>query len=299
MKADEMSVCRICYADDLEAKWRVHGFEWARCRACGSLVVTNVPSSNFFDEHYNDAYYQNADAKAQRGRYIDYVGHRPFIQANLQRRVEWAQHLMKQETNATWLDIGCAAGFLMDVVRTAGFSAYGLDYAGFGPAYARDVLSLPNARQGTLDAIPDDFPNRFDIISFMDVLEHVPDQHHTLSRAAELLVDGGYMIGETFIPDSLTAQVMGKRWHAIDPPNHLAVLSLDGIDRLLSQHGLQRVGLARMARRLSATSVLSKFGTIGQHLGVALNRTRLGSIGVPVQLNDAAVWLYQKGTGTR
>jgi SAM-dependent methyltransferase len=155
-------------------------------------------------------------------------------------------------------------------------------------------LKLPNARQGTLDNMPTDFPKTFDVISFMDVLEHLPSQYDSLTRAAQLVSHGGYVIGETFVPHSTTAEWLGKNWHAIDPPNHLAVLSPKAIDGIMTSHGLHMVASTRMARRLSLTSVATKFGRIGGRIAQWMEKTALNQVGVPIQLFDALLWMYRK-----
>jgi SAM-dependent methyltransferase len=301
MTSTETFMCRVCgSATTLKPLWQVRGFQWATCETCGSLLVPEVPTAEFWQTFYADDYYAGGEADELRvGAYVDYVGHRAFIQANLRRRVAWAVQQM-QRSSGCWLDIGCAAGFLLDEVRRTGFAPYGLDYAAFGPAYAREHLQLPNARQGTLDDFPADFPRQFDVISFMDVLEHLPNQHDALQRAVDLLAPGGFVMGETFVPESAIARFTGRWWHAIDPPNHLAILSPKGIETLMSANKMRLVGAVFMPRRLALSSVISKFGGLGKKLATQVEaRPALSGLGIPIQLFDARLWLYQKPHGSQ
>jgi hypothetical protein len=82
--------CRVCGKQPMfHPLWQVRGFDWAQCEACGSLLVVNVPTATYFETHYNDDYYAGDAERFQVGSYVDYIGHRPFIQANLARRVNW------------------------------------------------------------------------------------------------------------------------------------------------------------------------------------------------------------------
>lgn len=301
MTSTTMLVCRVCGKETtIKPLWEVRGFKWVACQTCGSLLLPEVPTAEFWQTFYADDYYSGGEADEVRvGAYVDYVGHRAFIQANLQRRVGWAVQQM-QRTTGRWLDIGCAAGFLLDEVRRIGFDPYGLDYAAFGPAYAREHLQLPNARQGTLDDFPVDFPLQFDVISFMDVLEHLPNQHDALQNAINLLAPGGFIMGETFVPESAIARFTGRWWHAIDPPNHLAILSPQGIDSLMRAHDMRLTGAVFMPRRLALSSVISKFGGLGKRLATYVESSpALSKAGIPIQLWDARLWLYQKPPGSR
>jgi len=291
---DNQPNCQLCLSKDWRPLWQVRSYDWAACDVCGSWQVMNPPAQEFFVDFYGNDYYQRTkDTPMRDGAYVDYIGHQNFIQNNLRQRMLWALPFMGSEQHS-WLDVGCAAGFLLDVVRENGFAPYGLDYAPFGPQYAREQLHLPNARQGTLDTIPTDFPPQFQVISFMDVLEHLPNQHEALKRACDLCEPGGYVLGETFVPECRLARTLGPWWHAVDPPNHLLLLGTVGIDQLMTREGFTLVAESYQPRRLSVASLVSKFGGLGKQLASRLNNGGVSAWGVNIQLWDARLWLYRK-----
>jgi len=291
---DTPPTCQLCHHKDWRPLWQVRHYDWAACNICDSWQVMNKPSETFFVDFYGNDYYQRSkDTPMRDGAYVDYIGHQMFIQNNLRQRLLWALPYMGTKRGA-WLDVGCAAGFLLDVVREKGFSPYGLDYAPFGPQYAREQLHLANARQGTLDSIPTDFPDYFQVISFMDVLEHLPDQQAALQKACNLCEPGGYVLGETFVTESRLARSLGPWWHAVDPPNHLLLLGTAGIDQLMTNQGMSLMAESYQPRRLSVSSLVSKFGTLGKRIATRLNTGRISAWGVNIQLWDARLWLYRK-----
>ena len=284
--------CRVCGAQDTQPLWAAKGFDWTRCARCGGIQVARLPSPEMLDDLYNRNYYEGHKEAYDMSRYVDYIGQRTFIQANLRRRVEWGiKHMQAAAAGRSWLDIGCAAGFLLDEVRQRGFAPYGLDYADFGPSYAQTHMNMPNVRQGTIDALPADFPAHFDVISYIDVIEHLPCPGDVLSRTTDLLAPGGYLIGETFDPNCWFARVCGPAWHAIDPPNHLNILSLTGIDHLMQGRGLKLVARASFPRTISLPTIASK---LYRKAAPMLYHSPLRNAGIPLWFNDVVIWIYQK-----
>ncbi len=294
MKSDHVAVCRVCGVAACTPLWTVRSFDWVRCRQCGSLQTSRVYSASELDQYYALDYYEGYRGRQDQGAYIDYIGQRTFIQGNLQRRVDFASRYMSIAEEADWLDIGCAAGFLLDVVRGYGYVPWGIDYSDYGPHYARTSLAISGARQATIETLPADFPPFFDVISAIDVVEHVTDQRDMLVRCANHLKPGGYLVCETFDPTSLLARAAGPYWHAIDPPNHFAILSLAGIDMVLRQHALRLVKATRLPRWLSIPAIATKFGSAGRYVSDRLYKSQLAAVGVPISLNDVVLWIYRK-----
>ncbi|MCA9902630.1 MAG: class I SAM-dependent methyltransferase [Anaerolineae bacterium] len=281
----------MCGATQSTRMWAAKGFEWSRCEVCRSLQVTHLPTPETLDELYSKNYYEGYKEDYDMRRYVDYIGQRSFIQGNLKRRVTWAQKHLALDAEATWLDVGCAAGFLLDVVHEHGFLPYGLDYSDFGPEYAQRELHMPNVRQGTIDALPEDFPRVFDVISYIDVLEHIPCPQDILQKSIDLVAPGGYLIGETFDPNSWFAQTSGAKWHAIDPPNHLNIMSLKAIDNLMVSRGLSLVARGSFPRTISVPTIASK---LYRQAAPALYRSPLRNLGIPLWFNDVVIWMYRK-----
>jgi SAM-dependent methyltransferase len=105
------------------------------------------------------------------------------------------------------LDVGCGLGFSLLAARDAGFEALGLD-----PLGPEDPDQRPGRRilRGTLETFSD--PGPFDLISMVDVIEHVRDPIAALRRAGELLAPGGVLLIATNDSSSFGARVLGSRW---------------------------------------------------------------------------------------
>ena len=63
--------------------------------------------------------------------------------------------------------------------------------------------------------------NSFDVITFLDVFEHIPFPRQVLERVNLLLKPDGLLVLNLPDTGSWCAQILGKRWALIIPPEHL------------------------------------------------------------------------------
>ena len=76
----------------------------------------------------------------------------------------------------TFLDVGCAYGYLVEALRDLGVDAYGVDVSEYAISQVREDIR-PYCR--VCDAVrdfPKDFPERFDCISSIEVAEHLYEE---------------------------------------------------------------------------------------------------------------------------
>ena len=82
--------------------------------------------------------------------------------------------LLEQLEFSSFLDVGCAEGYLVNVVRSVfGVDSYAIDIAPSGVKRARDLYDIPGA---AADALRLPFPDKtFDVVLSSETLEHVSD----------------------------------------------------------------------------------------------------------------------------
>ena len=87
-----------------------------------------------------------------------------------------AERIMEGIAPASALDVGCAMGFLVEALRARGVAAWGCDLS----AFAISQVSADTAafcRVLPIGApLPTDWPPRFDLVTCIEVLEHLPAQ---------------------------------------------------------------------------------------------------------------------------
>lgn len=72
------------------------------------------------------------------------------------------------------LDVGCAMGFLVEALRRRGVEAWGVDVSAYAIGQV-DASVAPFCRVSSIGAaLPADWPERFDLVTCIEVLEHLP-----------------------------------------------------------------------------------------------------------------------------
>jgi SAM-dependent methyltransferase len=105
-----------------------------------------------------------------------------------------------------------------------------------GAVDAGQAMGL-DIRGGELDelALPD---SGFDVVSMIEVVEHVPDPNALLASARRLLRPGGMLYLTTPNGRGISARVLGVRWSVLSPPEHLQLFSIRGLRIVLERAGL-------------------------------------------------------------
>ncbi len=125
---------------------------------------------------------------------------RPLHQIN-PLRLDWITGLVSLEGKRV-LDVGCGGGILADSMARRGAKVLGIDLA----TKALKVAQLHALEAGTPDvsyreisaeALGDEQPDSFDVVTCMEMLEHVPDPSLVISACAKLVKPGGYVFFST------------------------------------------------------------------------------------------------------
>ena len=99
------------------------------------------------------------------------------------------------------LDVGCGGGLLSEALAREGAIVTGIDLSPDVLAVARMHLHESGLevdyRDTSAEALAAEAPGRFDVVTCMEVLEHVPDPASMLAACAALLKPGGMLFAST------------------------------------------------------------------------------------------------------
>jgi 2-polyprenyl-6-hydroxyphenyl methylase / 3-demethylubiquinone-9 3-methyltransferase len=125
---------------------------------------------------------------------------RPLHQIN-PLRLEWINGIASLQGKKV-LDVGCGGGILTDAMARSGAHALGIDLATKSLKVAQ-LHSLeaqtPNVqyREVAVEALAAEQPASFDVITCMEMLEHVPDPSSIVRACAQLVKPGGHVFFST------------------------------------------------------------------------------------------------------
>ena len=245
-----MSVaCPLCDGESAVPFVEKAGHAIVRCAGCGLVFAAEPPSAAELRALYAEPSYF-----AGERYYLDYVAHERNHR-RLARRVlrEMARHAPGR---GRLLDVGAAAGFLLDEARRDGWQAAGVELSPSMSRHARDSLGLEVVSGALQDA--GFAPASFDAVSFIDSIEHVAEPRATVARALELLKPGGIMSVLTPNVASALARLMGPGWPHYTPPEHLLYFSRSTLCQLLGSAGLRVESVSALGHYFSLAELGNK-----------------------------------------
>jgi 2-polyprenyl-6-hydroxyphenyl methylase/3-demethylubiquinone-9 3-methyltransferase len=99
------------------------------------------------------------------------------------------------------LDIGCGGGILAEALTQRGAKVTGIDMADISLDVAKMHLHESKLEIDyqlvTVEAFSEDHAGEFDVVTCLEMLEHVPDPESIVASAAKLLKPGGHLFFST------------------------------------------------------------------------------------------------------
>ncbi|MEP6609170.1 MAG: bifunctional 2-polyprenyl-6-hydroxyphenol methylase/3-demethylubiquinol 3-O-methyltransferase UbiG [Burkholderiaceae bacterium] len=124
---------------------------------------------------------------------------RPLHEIN-PARLDWIDRLAPL-TGKSVLDVGCGGGVLTEAMARKSDRVMGIDLAEKPLQVARLHALESNARveyrECAAEALAAEQPDRFDVVTCMEMLEHVPDPASTVAACAILTRPGGWTFFST------------------------------------------------------------------------------------------------------
>lgn len=103
------------------------------------------------------------------------------------------------------LDVGSGGGMMIEEARRAGFDAEGIDLC--EPLVKRGRARGLRIHHGRIEDFTD--MGRFDVVTMMDLIEHVPNPLEVMTAVGKLLVPGGLFV--CYTPNHRAAIVLASR----------------------------------------------------------------------------------------
>ena len=217
--------CPACDGETSRALGAKNGFLLRDCDGCGALFVD--PSAS-----------PDADPAALYAQgYAEEEAMPSLVAASLETLVRGCESFRR---TGRWLDVGYGQGDLLAIASAHLWSCYGTEVA--QPALARARQRGWTVAEDA-DADPRFVREGFDVVTMIELLEHVPRPRRFLRAAAAWLRPGGLLYVTTPNARSLNRRALGLGWSVVVPPEHLTLFSARALSAGLAEAGFGRVRL--------------------------------------------------------
>lgn len=222
---DAAPACPICAAPTVPEE-RFGPAPLFRCDACTFVQLAGDVDPAL----YGDAYF----ASYAGG---DYLAEEP--QRRHESRIRLDLLAQVAPARGRLLEVGAAAGFLLDEARAAGWQGVGIEPNDAMAAHARDALGL-DVRSGRLGEVPLE-PASFDAACAFHVVEHLDAPLDALRAVHDALRPGGHVLVEVPNARSAAARRLGAAWQPLDLPYHVGHHGPRSLRTLLERAGFDVV----------------------------------------------------------
>jgi 2-polyprenyl-3-methyl-5-hydroxy-6-metoxy-1,4-benzoquinol methylase len=265
--------CPICAGTAFKHLWKVNGYSIVRCRQCSLVFVEERVTPEELNAHYSipDGSYgeDNSDCL---------IYYYEILRGLIERRYPQGGKI---------LDIGCASGWFLDVMK--GWECHGNEIS---EAYSKIARERWGDRIVT--GLFEDYPLRkeyFDVITLQDVFDHLRDPVAILNKCQAMLKPGGMIVIKVHNISCLYAKLTGRRFYAVMPPSHLFYYDKSTLDRLLSKTGFQLTDARFIAHILRIRIVFHRlaqanFQSLAFRISQRLRGTWLGEVKIKKNLRD-------------
>lgn len=236
---------------------RQHGlpgeFTVVRCQACGLARTSPRPTPESMGDYYPDDYgpYVGTriavDAAAQTGL-------KARALATAKTVFDTKAHSLPDIPVGRMLEFGCASGNFLKLMADRGWDVEGVEFSPDAAEAARS-LGFP-VDIGALEGI-EKAENSYDLVVGWMVVEHLHDPVGGLRKLARWTKPGGQLA--VSVPDSgaAEARLFGKRWYALQLPNHLFHFDASSITKVMAASGWR---VTRIQRHRTMSNLIASAG---------------------------------------
>ena len=204
----------------------------SKCIRCGHIFFDTRLNNDELDGLYSKAYFCGNE-------YADYLADQKTLVKNFELRFRTLRNFIHPNRHRYLLEIGCAYGFFLMVVKKYFREVHGIDISEDGTRYARDELKL-NVVKG--EFLKHDFGSqKFDVVCMWDTIEHLQDPHLYIEKISRHLETGALIAITTGDIGSLNARLRKEKWRLIHPPTHIHYFSKKTLTLMLDTYGFDVV----------------------------------------------------------
>ena len=243
-----------------------------QCKKCNIAQVSPLPSQEILDSYYSNEYFTSRTDRGYENYYSDETRKEIFrvwnlnlsdlgINPNLYPINNEPSNIIhnsvgknllsnnssnpKMQSNdaiiqfasdkARSLDVGCAAGYFVDYMKSLGWQSMGIEIAPDPIKFAREKLKL-DIVEGNFLEWDKQAKEKFEMITLWASIEHMRDPLAVLKKILSHLTEDGILILST-CRWGILSKILKKKWRFLNVPEHLFYFGLDEIIKLMHELG--------------------------------------------------------------
>jgi 2-polyprenyl-3-methyl-5-hydroxy-6-metoxy-1,4-benzoquinol methylase len=217
----------------------------------------------------------------------------PAYEANRKERSLQAYKILDQVQKyvekGSMLDIGAGSGMLVEQAIKRGYKAVGVEPS---------VWLTSKAKEYKLPVVLGIFPHpeikdKFDVITLVDVIEHVDNPVQLFKDMYDALLPGGYVVVVTPDIGSMVARILGKKWWHFRVA-HIGYFNTKTLDLALKKTGFKMQKIQRAKWYFAADYLIQRvYAYVPKILRLPIPRF-LTKVTVPLNLGDSMLAIYKK-----
>lgn len=246
------------------------------CSACGLLQCPELKEVLAYYETLEDPEYESGrDERSLQANAV--IG-------NLLRAIK-----SESGSGIQLLDVGAGSGVLVEAARNRGFSAIGVEpshwLASVGQARGLDIHNgvLPHPK----------VPMDFDVITLVDVIEHVTAPFELLREVRNHLKPGGIALVVTPDVSSFFARILGFKWWHYRIA-HISYFNLKTLKLITQRAGLECLGFSRPGWYFSYPYLRQRLCRYFPNWLLPSSQGPLKNVVIPLNLRDSILLICER-----
>ena len=238
-KIKESISCPVCGGNDHDDIIEIYSFTYAKCLHCELVYLPEISNVEKLKEMY-----LNNDQELQKTPGDDLINSDNFrarVDLICKPKVDFVLENTK-DTNPKWVDFGCGVGDIVMAASEKGCDAVGYDIDNreveHGQMNGSNIFCKDINENNAKEII-----GGADIISFISVLEHIPNCSSVLDMAVKASKDDANFIIEVPRFNSVSSLINlnfdDKVSRHMLPPNHVMLFTDNAFDYMLKKVGLK------------------------------------------------------------
>lgn len=228
--------CPICKSKEYELYLNIYGYQYCECQTCKSIFLANLPNAEELYQGKEDVAVDHYVDKEMFDKRKEIIAKPKLIFV-----LECLNEYYDDFNIESWLDIGCATGELLSFIKDMGINAVGIESDFREVEFARTICGLDiiegyvdsnNPSEEIINAV-----NEASIISFINVLEHIPNPIDFINDIYQYSNDTSILVFEVPRHPSLASFSNLVSHDAVYrhmvPPQHLQIFTEEGVEKLL------------------------------------------------------------------